>query len=731
MPQNIKLNYTRNIECKLLFDNYFDFMLYKGEAHGEDNLSDYAIADFTDWYIENGRLYSSVIWPGAYNNGVELDDIGLTGTDNGLIHFDIDYASNEDVLNIITGSTLSIPEDDKRLFLSPITGNTKNYVYPMFYHEDEEEGKYLSFKGGFWQGFYKLEGFEYQTLPNGPDVEWNLYFRIRPRSDYEEEVKSLNSNHENNKGIFFFMGTRAENKFWTFYNTDKEKMDPLKMVQDEDNYFMNQCESGDTYDPLYNPIASLDYLAEEEPVEEVKEPEYFIDGYVTDDESLFGVYDYTLTYTDTYFDNSDGYFSEVYDILSGETTFNGYTGETTYHWKYGDNEKQHLWNGKKNKYQKDSACEEVPKKKCSSGGKQTRSIYDIYTYGYAEDSLCCHTCCCEKEPEKCDVTINEDCCCCNEYYNHCHNYFRDNYFTDWICADTDKAIEDEYFGKDIQIKAENITTRHTGYSILKKGYYEIKTDNKFLIFDHTCYGYTTKNWDESFGKITIYGRNDWGNINLFPLMNRTCTGWTVHTIEKYYENNTRKYDIYKDIKNNVFALRVTEDGSIGYRYGILDCDSGDEITHYYLLEEYSKPGMIKNDEWNDIVVKFRVINPMFSKCDPYKGKRKMRIYIYVNGYLKLISKEVKEFNFRELDEIYQKQEAVPFNISIGGGSQGLAEVIYPDYYNRPQYILPIERDFAGTFIGDIKTFKMYDGPLRYLTIRNYLSKNKFYRRKIK
>ena len=744
MPQNIKLNYTRNLDCKLLFDNYFDFMLYKGEAFADFDPSECAIADFTDWNMENGKVYSSVAWDGAYNSGVTMEDIGLTGTDNGLISFDKDVLTNEQILNILTGTTIEIPEGDNRFFLSPITGNTKEHTYPMFFAEDEKEGKYVAFKGGFWQGFYKLYGFDYQTLPNGPDYEWNLYFRIRPRTDYEVEPDTLNEFYPNNKGIFFYMGTRAENKFWQYYNTDSEVMDKLKEVPDDENYFMNQCEEGDVYDPNYDNSAHIEYLAEEEPVEEEKEPEYFIDAYVTNDESLYGVYDYTLTYKDLYFDNSDGYFSKVYDVLP-DKDINGYTGETTYHGEYGKNEHQHLWNGNRKKYPHESACEKEPKKSCCGKKTYTFGIYELYTYGYAENNLCCHTCSCESKPDKCDVTVNDLCCCCDEYYNQCKNYFRDNYFKDFECPDTDKAIEDAYFGKEVEIKPENITTS-LGHSILQKGYYEIVTDNKFLIFDRTKHGYTTSTWDESFGKMTLYGRNDWGNVNLFLLMNRTKTGWTTDTIQEYYEANTKEYDIYKDIKNNVFALRIRDDGAIGYRYGVLDCESGDPLTNYSVKEEYSLSGIVKSDQWNDITVKIKVINPMtitrdpyrtamlgyfgLKECNPYKGKRKMRIYIYVNGYLKLISKELNEFNFRQLDEIFQKQEAVPYNMSLGGGSQGLAEAIYPDVNNRPPYILPIERDFAGTFIGDIKSFKLYDCQLGYLTIRNYLSKNKIYRRKI-
>ena len=71
-------------------------------------------------------------------------------------------------------------------------------------------------------------------------------------------------------------------------------------------------------------------------------------------------------------------------------------------------------------------------------------------------------------------------------------------------------------------------------------------------------------------------------------MNRTKTGVTVETadwyLENVYEGDDAEYDIYDDIKNNAFALKMNEDGSVGYKYGILDCDAE---HHYSVVEEYS------------------------------------------------------------------------------------------------------------------------------------------------
>jgi len=46
----------------------------------------------------------------------------------------------------------------------------------------------------------------------------------------------------------------------------------------------------------------------------------------------------------------------------------------------------------------------------------------------------------------------------------------------------------------------------------------------------------------------------------------------------------------------------------------------------------------------------------------------------------------------------------------------LLERIMLDYYDISDYLLPLERDFGGTFIGDIKSFSFYDCSLTYETI---------------
>ena len=47
------------------------------------------------------------------------------------------------------------------------------------------------------------------------------------------------------------------------------------------------------------------------------------------------------------------------------------------------------------------------------------------------------------------------------------------------------------------------------------------------------------------------------------------------------------------------------------------------------------------------------------------------------------NKELPKLDLRHLKEEKRKQEGVPFNISLGGGTQGLCETILPNYMLEP------------------------------------------------
>lgn len=507
--QNIKNNSVASIDLLMINDEYFDFMLFKDEV-AADFISDECLAAEINpmGLDEDGRVFSTKPWPGAVCGVFEANDIGFTGVDNGFVKFNKYAISVETFWDIYTGSTFSI--SDKRFFMVPVSGNTQQYIYP--YSIEEENGlRFFALKGGFLQNFYKIEGFDYQTLPSHIENNWTLSFDIRRRSDYVEVGNTINKTH-NNSGIFFYMGTRAENKFWDIYGKEQEIVENM--------------------DWLDTPFAVEDANSNPE------------EGYWERGEKMGGD-----------FKTSDG-------IDSG-----------------------------------------------------------------------------------------------------------------------------------------------------KRGVYDVKTDNKFVFFNRTCTGFTTNNWVEGSDVLVEVEKHP--NVNLFPIMNRTKTGYTVNTIDKYFEKYESEkmgddtFNVVKDLTGNAFALFVDENGAVGYKYLLRDCDSE---TGYSVNIEKSFDNVVKDKEWTNITVRMKNTVPI-PKCSVYGTT--MKIYIYVNGRLVFISKELPSLSFKALDEVYQKQEGVPFNLSLGGGTQGLMEEILPNYMKLPEHVLPLEENFAGTFIGDIANFRFYTCGLSY------------------
>lgn len=157
-------------------------------------------------------------------------DIGLTGIDNGLV-------------NEMTGKTLyysmGIRNDykfnplyyDRRFKMRPITGYTQSpnvrfsgitaqTLYNMVTKTATTIGQYYELYGGYLQGFYQLYGYDYKILPERMNKGWTVELLLKPRLVDEYTPNSgqtlLNTVYPDNSGIFFYMGTRGENKFWHY-----------------------------------------------------------------------------------------------------------------------------------------------------------------------------------------------------------------------------------------------------------------------------------------------------------------------------------------------------------------------------------------------------------------------------------------------------------------------------------------------------------------------------------
>jgi len=166
-------------------------------------------------------IYSLVTWTGATNTGYSLNTFGLTGIDNGYVTFDKTSggASNSTLLSALTGTTIVIPSGDTRLVMTRVTGATDQYDYPIdIISGNTIIGDYSRLCGGFYQGYFKLDGYSYEVLPTRVPKAWTAEFWLNKSEDNcTFSTPRLNDDYPNNKGFFFYMGTRAENKYWNIF----------------------------------------------------------------------------------------------------------------------------------------------------------------------------------------------------------------------------------------------------------------------------------------------------------------------------------------------------------------------------------------------------------------------------------------------------------------------------------------------------------------------------------
>lgn len=491
-------------------DRYFDLVLSRCNAqtiHVDGTNTERCLISYFDFSNPECVSGNTIIsldnfkYDKAINEESEIHDFALTATDNGQVLFDKNTITPDEYREMLTNTLLELPTGDVKTYLHTVNGNTKQVTYQDLNYEPEN--KYISLKGGFLQGFFKLDGYKYQVLPDVIDNAWDFEITVRPRSDYQTSGNTLNDLHPENNGILFYIGSRAENKFAQYYDS-------------------------------------------------------------------------------TYLD---------YEL-------------------------------------RDSGCTE------SSGETFTTS---------------------------------------NEH---------------------------EATSNDLQ---------------------EFETDNQYLIYNRTCNGETTKTWQQG-DKYTLQVKKPIeSSINTYLLLNRTCSGLTTCNLEDYIKENNLQpvsslYDINKDIFDNAFAIKRYQDGSIGYQYLIKDCDNESGFT---VEEEHTDiSNLVKDNEWTTVHVVLKRMNGVFDTCGKPLGNDKMKIYIYINGYLKLVSKELPMLNLHRLNDFSDKQIGVPFNLSIGGGTQGLLERTWINEYDGSCRILPLEKYFCGSFIGDIQSFKFYDCQLQYNEIKN-------------
>ena len=114
---------------------------------------------------------------------------------------------------------------DRRFKMKQVTGLTHQYSYGIESVSGGTEGYYNNLRGGFYQGFYELYGYPYQVLPERVECGWTVESLLKFDVECVTEciipgTQTLNDKYPNNKGIYFYMGTRAENKFHNYYSAE-------------------------------------------------------------------------------------------------------------------------------------------------------------------------------------------------------------------------------------------------------------------------------------------------------------------------------------------------------------------------------------------------------------------------------------------------------------------------------------------------------------------------------
>ena len=646
---NLKVNNYHRLKFRFNKDEYWDFFVNK-DSYGyygsnPNELYDKCLISYidlsdSDCIGEDNWIYgkNDYTWDKSISLEHTLYNITYTGVDNGLFTYRKDRISNKDFVDLFKSNTLKIEADDNRLKLHAVSGNTLLYEYPL-----HVEDGYVKLNGGFYQGFFKTECDKYQVLPSKFDDGdvYNFEFTLKKCDLEAESTKTLNDKYPENKGIFFYIGTRAENK-WVY------------LYDENDQYGLEECyqlgmddfvEDGgiDKKTHIIGNFSdvSLNYVGD------------FLD---IDDYTNFNYYDDEL-YADDYCDWEDMSDYLEIEVRKQPKLIDEDEDHITMGWCCGKVEKDYTLQP----YFVGCGCPIKYKKVYkSTTTSETSEIdwNDPFGDGYIGglDGL-------------------EDTVDCQDY------------------------VEPELDISDFEYYTDN------GFNLKEANWYYFYTDNKFMMFDRTKNGKTIANWVEGT-EFMYMGRKNHFKGNLFILMNRTKTGYTIANIDELRDKDINYYNPYYDIYNNALAFRITDNGEIGYRLLTIDCDKeGDDKTK--IMEGYSFENVIPDCEWTTVNVRITFL-----------GGDKMKLMFYVNGKLRYITEELPRISPKALNDLYEKQEGVPYNISIGGGTQGLAETIQYNYMLDPTRVYPLEKNFAGTFIGYLKSFKIYNCFMEQMIIEN-------------
>lgn len=153
------------------------------------------ISSLQSWNRNTGlTLVSLIKLNNAISNDLNLPDFGLTGYDNGFLN------------SMLSGFTLTATDNLFKLYrVGYNSGGTTIFSgLSITSISGSSVGAYFYLNGGFLQGFHKLEGYDFELLP--------------PRFNRGITIETMLEILPQSQGIFFLMGTRAEDKYNPYFS---------------------------------------------------------------------------------------------------------------------------------------------------------------------------------------------------------------------------------------------------------------------------------------------------------------------------------------------------------------------------------------------------------------------------------------------------------------------------------------------------------------------------------
>ena len=218
------------------------------------------LTDLDSWDLNTGLTsFSLTKWSGAVSDNINLIDFGLTGFDNGrtdTMWSGITITSQDTLFsmypvgyNIIenpsTGETSGVTVTTEYMPISAVTSGTT--------------GNYFDLNGGYLQGFFNLDGYNYKLLPSryndGITIETLLYL------------------YEDSQGIFYMMGARAEDKYNPYFSGETSTGATISGVETSFENYLDALVGEEAYNKAFtSPEENMTYTkyGEVTPLDNIK-----------------------------------------------------------------------------------------------------------------------------------------------------------------------------------------------------------------------------------------------------------------------------------------------------------------------------------------------------------------------------------------------------------------------------------------------------------------------------